>query len=199
MSASAMPRRCRRARLHRGRFVGIQKADGVALEQVKTLVHGVVDALVLLGEDADCVGTERLDDLEGRVAGRAVDHQHLLFGMALLEKRLDREADRRLGIVARSDDADLHFDLRVRNQVTEADCPCQKISVSPNASLLPAYDRQLREDLDFAHSGTPIGADPLAAFSALKIHTSPPNAPTINDTAPNSSETLTPSLLISPA
>src|SRR6476620_11443936 len=49
------------------------------------------------------------------------------------------------------------------------------------------------------YSGTWIGADPCAAFSALKIQTSPPNAPTRKDTAPNSSETLTPSLDISPA
>src|SRR6478609_8554784 len=49
------------------------------------------------------------------------------------------------------------------------------------------------------YSGTRIGIEPCAAFSALKIHTSPPNAPTIKDTAPNSSEMLTPSLVISPA
>src|SRR6202790_4338533 len=49
------------------------------------------------------------------------------------------------------------------------------------------------------YSGTWIGAEPCAAFSALKIHTSPPNAPTAKDTAPNSSETLTPSFGISPA
>ena len=47
--------------------------------------------------------------------------------------------------------------------------------------------------------GTSIGAAPCAAFSALKIHTSPPNAPTMKDTAPNSSETLTPSFAINPA
>src|SRR3979490_2885255 len=49
------------------------------------------------------------------------------------------------------------------------------------------------------YSGTSIGAKPFAAFSALKIHTSPPNAPTINDTAPNSSEMFTPSFVINPA
>ena len=47
--------------------------------------------------------------------------------------------------------------------------------------------------------GTSMGAVPCAAFSALKIHTSPPKAPTRKYTAPNSSETLTPSLVISPA
>ena len=41
--------------------------------------------------------------------------------------------------------------------------------------------------------------EPLAAFSALNIHTSPPNAPTMKDTAPNSSDTFTPSLASSPA
>ena len=44
--------------------VGIQEADGVAGKEVKTLVHGVVDALVRLGEDADRVGGETLDDLQ---------------------------------------------------------------------------------------------------------------------------------------
>src|SRR6266702_2200993 len=61
---------------------------------------------------------------------------------------------------------------------------------------------QLRNDHSIQcgrYSGTWIGAEPCAAFSALKIHTSPPNAPTIKDTAPNSSETLMPSLVISPA
>ena len=43
------------------------------------------------------------------------------------------------------------------------------------------------------------GLAPWAAFSGLKIHTSPPNMPTRNDTAPNSSDTLTPSLVINPA
>ena len=51
----------------------------------------------------------------------------------------------------------------------------------------------------FVTRGTSIGAAPLAAFSALKIHTSPPNAPTMKDTAPNSSETFTPSLVTNPA
>src|SRR5258707_13486212 len=63
-------------------------------------------------------------------------------------------------------------------------------------------EEQLRNDHSIRcgrYSGTWIGAEPCAAFSALKIHTSPPNAPTANDTAPNSSETLTPSFVISPA
>src|SRR6266702_3062464 len=63
-------------------------------------------------------------------------------------------------------------------------------------------EEQLRNDHSIRcsrYSGTWIGAEPCAAFSALKIHTSPPNAPTMKDTAPNSSETLTPSLVISPA
>ena len=47
--------------------------------------------------------------------------------------------------------------------------------------------------------GTSIGASPWAAFSGLKIHTSPPKMPTRNVTAPNSSDMLTPSLAISPA
>jgi hypothetical protein len=47
--------------------------------------------------------------------------------------------------------------------------------------------------------GTPIVAEPFAAFSALNIHTSPPNAPTMKYTAPNSSDTFTPSLESSPA
>src|SRR5258705_11629341 len=49
------------------------------------------------------------------------------------------------------------------------------------------------------YSGTSIGAEPCAAFSALKIQTSPPKAPTMNDTAPNSSEMLMPSFVIRPA
>src|SRR5450755_4422784 len=52
---------------------------------------------------------------------------------------------------------------------------------------------------DSLYSGTSIVAEPCAAFSALKIQTSPPTAPTIKDTAPNSSETLMPSFVISPA
>ena len=49
------------------------------------------------------------------------------------------------------------------------------------------------------YSGTWIGAAPWAAFSAEKIHTSPPKAPTMNDTAPYSREILMPSFVISPA
>ena len=67
-------------------------------------------------------------------------------------------------------------------------------------------EQATRSDSEIGHStqcgrysGTSIGAAPCAAFSALKIHTSPPNAPTMKDTAPNSSETFTPSLAISPA
>src|SRR5258707_15691701 len=61
---------------------------------------------------------------------------------------------------------------------------------------------QLRNDHSIRcsrYSGTGIGAEPCTAFSALKIHTRPPNAPTRKDTAPNSSETLPPSLAIRPA
>src|SRR5882757_2552402 len=49
------------------------------------------------------------------------------------------------------------------------------------------------------YSGTSIGVEPCAAFSALRIQTSPPKAPTIKDTAPNSRETFTPSFATSPA
>ncbi len=47
--------------------------------------------------------------------------------------------------------------------------------------------------------GTPIAIAPLEAFSAEKTHTSPPNAPTMNETAPYNSEMLMPSFVISPA
>src|SRR5258706_14564272 len=63
-------------------------------------------------------------------------------------------------------------------------------------------EEQLRNDHSIRcsrYSGTWIGTEPCAAFSALKIHTSPPNAPTMKDTAPNSREILMPSLVISPA
>src|SRR5438445_3907524 len=59
--------------------------------------------------------------------------------------------------------------------------------------------KQRRHHGEGGHSGTPSAAEPCAAFSALRIQTSPPNAPTMNKTAPNSSETLTPSFVISPA
>ena len=49
------------------------------------------------------------------------------------------------------------------------------------------------------YSGTSIGAAPWAAFSALKIQTRPPNAPTRKVTAPYNSEMFTPSLGNSPA
>ena len=39
----------------------------------------------------------------------------------------------------------------------------------------------------------------LGGLLAQKIHTSPPTAPTMKETAPNSSEMLTPSLVASPA
>jgi HTH-type transcriptional regulator / antitoxin HigA len=38
-----------------------------------------------------------------------------------------------------------------------------------------------------------------SVFSVLKIQTSPPKIPTRKDTAPNSTDTLTPSLIVSPA
>ena len=50
-----------------------------------------------------------------------------------------------------------------------------------------------------SYLGTSIGAVPRAAFSALNIQTSPPTAPTMKDTAPKSSEMLTPSLATRPA
>ena len=60
--------------------VRIQETDGIAPEQVQALAHGVEHALVLFGQQADIGGLEPLDNLDGVVAGHAVDDEHFLVG-----------------------------------------------------------------------------------------------------------------------
>ena len=184
-------------------IVRIQKSDGVALKQAKALVHGIVDALVLLRENTDRVRAERLDDLDGRIARCPVNHQHFLFRMRLLQKRFDGEADRCLGIVAGCYDADLHWYLR-RHSRYRGEASLSKNRLCRTHYMAALQFRQVTGTQSTApgracYSGTSIGAAPCARFSALKIHTRPPNAPMINDTQPNKSDTFTPSAVASPA
>ena len=58
--------------------VGIEKAERITGKQPKSLVHGVIDALVGLRENADSGRCKTLDDLQRAVARGAVDDEHFL-------------------------------------------------------------------------------------------------------------------------
>ncbi len=89
--------------------VGVQEAHGLAAERQKALVHRVIDAAVLSGRQDQVLAGEGVNDLQGVVAGAAIDDQDLLVGMILEEERLQRVADRRRRIAAHSDDRELHL------------------------------------------------------------------------------------------
>jgi len=93
------------------RIVGIQETDGIPGEEPQPLVHRVVDAFVLLRDQAQRRALERSHDRSGLIGRSAVDDHQLLVGLALLKKRFDRLPNRRTRIKGDRDDADLHIDF----------------------------------------------------------------------------------------
>src|SRR5882757_4608750 len=123
--------------------------------------------------------------------------------MTLLQKRFNGEANRCLGIVTGCYDADLHgylvMTLTLPRRKEPVKTPASNTSRGGDSNPSGCHKAIDGAGESACYSGTLIGAEPCAAFSALRIHTSPPKAPTINDTAPYSSDTFTPSFGISPA
>src|SRR6185437_1519968 len=91
---------------------GIQETERVSFIQLQAFVHGIVNPGVRLGYDANERAAERSNDLQCAVGRTAVDDDHFLVGMSLIEKGVDRMSNRDLGIEADGDDADFHAPSR---------------------------------------------------------------------------------------